>query len=30
MIQVLPPVIFALGIIGFVVLIIMRARKEQD
>ncbi len=30
MIQVLPPVIFALAIIGFVVLIIMRARKEQD
>lgn len=30
MLQVLPPVIFALVIIGFVVAIILRARKEQD
>jgi len=27
---VLAPVIFALAIIGFIILIVMRARKEQD
>ena len=30
MLQVLPPVVFALGVVAFIVLIILRARKEQD